>query len=319
MKTRSKCLALALVTLLWSSCGKMESTDLLWNRLSSGTNSQLNDIYFTDAQNGVALGGSTWFLGQQLQTRDGGQSWTVDSLWRAELQALSNGPDGRLYAVGIGGRVFQKSNNRDWQTAKLIPVAIHRDLCVGPSGRTLIVSGEAFQDGRLLVYSPQWDLLHQDSFEFELSAVCFSDDSTAHIGGYGALLRSTDAGLTWAFRDMDGDFFQSIHFPTADVGYAVGLLGTIAKTTDGGRTWFKQRDGRKLSQSDVPFRSVFFVNPQKGYIVGDDQTFWKTEDGGEVWKKIASPPPGDLKAIQVVDGKGFIVGSGGGIYTFTDE
>ncbi|MEM9918376.1 MAG: YCF48-related protein [Bacteroidota bacterium] len=309
---------LLLTACILTGCQKTETVALAWQQLPSGTDVKLNDVYFADSLNGQVVGGSTWFSGVQLQTNDGGQRWSLDSIAPAELNALDGSEPGFLLTTGIGGQLLAYQSRQGWGVAKLIPTAIHRDLAFNGPDRGVVVSGEAFQDGLILTYGRDFELLSQDTFDNELNAVCFSDDSTVHVVGYGLVLRSADGGLSWSARQIDGDFFQSVCFPSANVGYAVGLFGTIIKTVDAGQTWTKQRDGRKLGVSDVPFRSVFFVDEQKGYIVGDDQAFWRTENGGINWKAVKNPPPGDLQAVYVVDGKGFIVGSEGGIFTFND-
>ena len=42
---------------------------------------------------------------------------------------------------------------------------------------------------------------------------------------------------TWQNPKPQGNDLKSVKFATPDVGYTVGTVGTIMKTTDGGVTW----------------------------------------------------------------------------------
>jgi len=58
--------------------------------------------------------------------------------------------------------------------------------------------------------------------------------------------------------------------------YAVGLSGSILKTTDGGADWAVQASGMGNGLHSVDFPS----GPSSGYAVGDDGTVLVTTDGG---------------------------------------
>ena len=60
----------------------------------------------------------------------------------------------------------------------------------------------------------------------------------------GAILRTTDGGVTWT-RQASGttDFLNSVSFTDANTGTAVGRSGVILRTTDGGVTWTRQFSG----------------------------------------------------------------------------
>lgn len=70
------------------------------------------------------------------------------------------------------------------------------------------------------------------------------------------------------------------YFLNSNLGYAVGDLGTIIKTTNGGATWNTQNSNVILKLS-----SVFFTDSSNGYIVGDSALLLKTTNGGLNWVK----------------------------------
>ena len=53
--------------------------------------------------------------------------------------------------------------------------------------------------------------------------------------GTGLILHTTDGGDTWDAQESGtSDSLASIHFVDSNVGWAVGLYGTILHTTTGG-------------------------------------------------------------------------------------
>ncbi|HTW91106.1 MAG TPA: YCF48-related protein, partial [bacterium] len=76
----------------------------------------------------------------------------------------------------------------------------------------------------------------------------------------------------------------SVCFPAGtQVGYAVGVGGTVLKTTDGGTTWTAESSGA-IGQ----LNSVFFNDNNNGVAVGNRGTIIKTTDGGATWTKPTS-------------------------------
>jgi hypothetical protein len=58
---------------------------------------------------------------------------------------------------------------------------------------------------------------------------------------------------------------NSVHFPTANTGYAVGYGGTIVKTSDAGATWTVLPSG-----TGCFLWSVYFTDSITGFAVGYD-------------------------------------------------
>jgi Uncharacterized protein related to plant photosystem II stability/assembly factor len=300
------------------SCGQ-EKTELVWTEQVSGVDIPLHAIHFVNEQQGYAVGGDGFNKGVQLSTDNAGQTWQLDTLTGEQIHGLGFSLDGRGHNVGVKG-LFRSDDELDvwWFQGLEIerPIPTMNDIAFRSNDRGLIVGGAAFQDGYILRLGTDYALLSLDSFENEISAVTFSDDQTAHAVGYGIVLRTTDGGLSWERNSVNSDFYRAVHFPSANVGYAVGYIGTILKTTDAGKTWEKLRNGDKIFVGDKPFRSVFFVDEEKGFIVGDNGLFWLTSDGGEQWQEVRDFPDVDLHDIFAINGNGYIVGGEGRIFQF---
>lgn len=91
---------------------------------------------------------------------------------------------------------------------------------------------------------------------------------------------------TWQNPQPQGSNLNEVCFPNANIGYTVGLDGTILKTTDGGNSWTAQNTGTMNS-----FSSVYFTDADTGYAVGGSPTILKTTDGGLNWMALSIPMP----------------------------
>jgi photosystem II stability/assembly factor-like uncharacterized protein len=67
------------------------------------------------------------------------------------------------------------------------------------------------------------------------------------------------------------------------MGWAVGEMGTILHTSDGGDNWKMQQGGTTAS-----LFSVAFITPQHGFAVGGG-IILHTDNGGESWTRQISP------------------------------
>ncbi len=118
-------------------------------------------------------------------------------------------------------------------------------------------------------------------------------------------------GNTWQLlATLPGVIIHDIAFPTAEIGYAVGELGQVWKTTDGGNNWAQQVVSD--SESDY-FYGVDALTTKKVVISGfyDSSSaygvFRWTEDGGTTWSSDMSPGPEWLQQVRFVKGKNGII------------
>ena len=111
-----------------------------------------------------------------------------------------------------------------------------------------------------------------------------------------ALPAVAHAAGSWRAQDpgsATGTALISVSFPDSTHGWAVGDLGTIMHTTDGGTTWTAQHsgilDGTMLS-------SVDFIDVDHGWVVGGNGKILSTANGGATWTARTS---------GITDGSGF--------------
>ena len=132
-----------------------------------------------------------------------------------------------------------------------------------------------------------------------LFGVSFADDRTGWaVGSRGTLLKSSDGGATWSeqvarVKDEFGDevvwntglFGVSAVSPTE--AWAVGDLGVVLHTRDGGQRWEKVSiPAESLPDENLLeriFNAVDFTDASSGWIAGEFGTLLRTSDGGQTW------------------------------------
>lgn len=79
------------------------------------------------------------------------------------------------------------------------------------------------------------------------------------------------------------------------VCFAVGRVGLIIKTTDGGSSWEQQNSGTSKF-----LNSVSCSNSEECWVVGENGVMLKTTTGGARWEPVAGAPSGYLLSIVAV-------------------
>jgi photosystem II stability/assembly factor-like uncharacterized protein len=178
-------------------------TNWTFSVFSGSTASGLGSIFFTDANNGYAVGSiDQWpqYPGVIVKTIDGGTTWT-DYLPTSTQQLNSVCfPDANTgYAVSAVGEIIKTiDGGATWNASS--------------SGTTS-----------------------------SLQSVFFPNSDTGYSAGYnytdsvGTIIKTTDGGITWTTLPSEtGSKLTSVYFTNADTGYVVGEYGIILKTTNGG-------------------------------------------------------------------------------------
>ena len=97
-----------------------------------------------------------------------------------------------------------------------------------------------------------------------LRGVCFATDQRGlAVGLVGTILYTSDGGTTWESRPNAGYRWESVYMTGTGKAWAVGSSGNIAYSTDWGYTWTPQQSG-----VSVELWEVYFVNDNEGWIVG---------------------------------------------------
>src|SRR5712664_2183215 len=91
-------------------------------------------------------------------------------------------------------------------------------------------------------------------------------------------LALAQSGWFWQNPFPTGNWLHGVATPDPNTAIAIGGLGTIVHTTDGGATWTLQDAG-----GTARLWGVFFLDADTGWVVGESGTIFHTTDGGATW------------------------------------
>ncbi len=253
-----------------------------WTPVDGLTLPALTHTQFDDARRGWAVGEcSAMYPSGIFTTTDGGRSWSGtagvgNGVW---LSADRPGP-GVYIATGTHGirRVeAQPSVATNENPPRMQPLRAlrmfdqFRGLAVGAGG--LISQTE--DGGR------SWDPLEQPTTDNGLQdwyGLTVHQDHVWVVGAPGDMvLYSPDQGRTWTkLHTSQSTPLRSVCFTSATHGWAVGALGTILATRDGGRSWHVQRAGADRlallgvfnEAADIPLPLLSLLAGDDGYVCG---------------------------------------------------
>lgn len=301
------------------SCGREPLSLPVFRELPSPFAADLSAVWFTDSLNGVVTGGFPWSQGWIASTADGGRHWQTDTVLAKKTECVMFDATGQGYVCGLDGLALHRPpGSRHWYVFR-VDWCWHRS-CYFPNPQYgVIVSGEGYRSGQVRNLGPDlfWRLDTAQLFPNELDAVWFSDSLTVHAAGYGWMLRSADAGRHWERLDVPDDFYRSLHFPTAEVGYACGYGGVLLKTLDAGRHWDVMHGGGLSGKKNALYRALWFDDALNGWLVGENGLFRHTDDGGAHWKAVAgAPSDAHFTDVFTRNGRGWATAEGGRIFYF---
>jgi photosystem II stability/assembly factor-like uncharacterized protein len=116
------------------------------------------------------------------------------------------------------------------------------------------------------------------------------------VGEEGTILRTLDAGLTWAtVASGTTEDLNDIHFFEDNSGLIVGDRGTILRTVDAGLSWATVAQGitEKLSSVSFAYAST------SGIIAGDRQSILRSTDRGLSWIVVQTGLNGEFDATHM--------------------
>ena len=278
----------------------LKSTDagMTWNALTSGTTKALYDVYFFNDAEGVAVGDG----GLILRTTDGGANWvTVASGVRDGLRSVSfSGANG--ICGGLSQDILYSSDSgATWHVSQkgFFGGGFFGAQMLSPTLGVITGQNSIFQglQGTTVDGGVHWTFhaFYFNGNEGSADDIFFFDDMTGVSSGVlfdgtGAIARTSNGGTDWN-SSIFPQGMQGIDFPKPEVGFAVGFVGTILKSSDLGLTWSAQTSGTFFDLFDVHFASDGLT----GLAVGAAGTILRTTNGGQA---------GGLELVAAVSRKG---------------
>jgi photosystem II stability/assembly factor-like uncharacterized protein len=272
---------------------------------STGGSRTPTDIFFTGADTGVVTtrGGGD---GKVFRTTDGGNSWTEVASASAPTAPPHglNGLEfvgGTGYAVGDGKTLLQSTDSgATWAPKALTGAPGSPNLTsIGCADATTCLITEA-SGGQLVRTTDSGDNGTSVTPSTEqIFAVAFASATRAvAVGAGGATVTSDNTGSTWApvGARISGSGFSHLRATNSQIAQVGGSNGVLARTIDGGNSWFTVGVPTTGAVQDASFPTQ-----NDGFALDDLGGAFKTTNGGTTWSILdtgASKPPDAIVALD---------------------
>lgn len=204
-----------------------------------------------------------------------------------------------IFAVGPDLTFRSDDDGATWSELPKLPRAIR--AAFGKGGLILIpnVQGKV---NRSADGGATWTTVGTPARARLLSIALFDDD-VALAGGDSTLLSSSDRGSTWRSIPIPAITIYGIA-TRGRTAVAVGGVGYVTRTTDGGATWTPQwLPVQQLAMT------VAFADENTLVIVGSGGMIMRSTDGGEHWSRVPTPTKQNLRSVAFRDARhGMAVG-----------
>ena len=217
-----------------------------WRSLSDGPLPPIIHIKFFGTDEGVMAARATSHVPSGvMKTADGGKTWTpvdgvADGPWRTACfidpeMGFVAGSLGRLSLVG-GEQLFaSKLPAQGLRSIRAIKMGVNDSGWLAGDGGLLLRT----TNGGIVWDAPRTALPEELRTSMDFRAVEMRGESVWLAGAPGSVIwHSANAGQTWQrFLTGQSTPINSIRFMNDAAGIAVGELGVVLRTEDGGRSW----------------------------------------------------------------------------------
>ena len=245
-----------------------------WTFLTSGTGSTFNDIYFADANNGLAIGSN----GTIVKTTNGGAGWSITLSGSSTLNSIAIAAPTIGIVVGGNPSSFYKTSDlgNTWISGN--------PPSTNPLRSSQLLGGSygwVCGDAGIIMKTTDWGVSwipQNQSSSYNFQKIIFIGGTTGYIfGSGGVIMKTVDGGNNWTLQNSGVTAnLYSAFFTSLNNGWAVGASGKIIMTTDGGNNWYPQNS----PSTSATYYCIKMLNAQNGYIAGSGGILLKTTNGG---------------------------------------
>lgn len=252
-----------------------------WDQVTSGTARSLYTVEFINADTGWVAGDDDAVEPTVLRTVNGGESWEPQSL------------DG-TGALPIFDVDFIKSSSSESITGYI----------TGGVGLTWKTEN----------YGELWESIRNDWENTFWSSHFVSTDTGWFVGTPSVaepytIMHTYDGGESWHQQENPTERnLRGVSFVNNKKGVAVGLVGAMIYTSNGGIIWGASPDG-----GFTRWESVHMMESGKAWAVGEDGAIAHSTDFGHTWEAQESGLPAGIELWEVYfinDQEGWAVGGG---------
>jgi photosystem II stability/assembly factor-like uncharacterized protein len=279
---------------------------------------RFEDVHFVDRAYGWAVGRRTYrpaLWGQVIvHTRDGGATWETQ---------YEHAPPDTLFSVHRLAQVRFVDRQNGWAVGRSESYIDQEPRYQGAILHTTDGGLHWKEQGSELYEARRREFFALQAFDeqnaWALAEGHFPDQTIflAHTGDGGSEWRWVDTGITGTlgigFELVQGD----VAFADAEHGWAVGGLGQVVHTADGGDTWARQKLTCSWATCNRRLFALDLIDAREGWIAGEG--LYHTTDGGAHWNEREVDVSVDWHDLRFVDpSNGWIAGNHGAVMRTTD-
>lgn len=237
--------------------------------------------------------GATWTQRVAVPSVSG----TPGTIANVSSRALAIDPNNRdVWYLGTeqNGVMYTLDRGNTWGQAKdlaqgtVFSVAVDpKDTCTlyATSGRDVVRSTDCLRSfQKVYSESREGQLMLQIAVDPNNSNIIYAASSS------GDLVKSTDAGKTWAVSMRFQDEIRQIFvFPGNSQHIYVGLLqGGLRKSVDGGATWINVTPDSSKFSGATTFRALAWAKKSgnETFVLATRYGLFRTNNGGDVWEPL---------------------------------
>ena len=257
-----------------------------WKKTYTISNGTFNDIFFSDANNGILVGDLTSGIGY-LTTKDGGDTWhTAASGYKSIFHLSFANSDTGIALASNNKAYFTNNGGQSFYMAEWTPPfsdGVRAEDLHRFNANEMIVVGQQGAIARTVDAGNTWENYSGFTFANSLYDITSVDDSTCYACGQIAkIIKTTDRGVTWKEQHVQlNNYLKKIYFVTNKFGFAGGLNGALIRTTNGGDNWTIVNTGLRST-----IIQIHFVDDNTGYIFSISGEIAKTLNGGKSWTTV---------------------------------
>lgn len=195
-------------------------------------------VYFINSITGFISGGATSGSGKILKTTDAGTTWTSISLTGVSSSAVTSiafTSSTTGYATEYSGKILKTTDGGNTWSSLTSGTSTNLQEIEFTSANNGFVSGD---NGLIKTTSnagSTWSTVTSGTTTDYLTGIDFYDVSNGVIVGgnvaanTGVILTTTNGGASWSTYNPGSSRLYEVDFVNANLGYAVGLNGTILR------------------------------------------------------------------------------------------
>jgi len=229
--------------------------------------------------NSVSFSGQEgWIVGEPsllLHTTDEGQSWSrialSEKLPGNPIAITAIAPNTAEMATDVGAIYQTSDGGQNWKASLEAAVGVVRNLERSADGKYIAVSAKGSFYSTWNPGENAWEPHNRNSSR-RLENMGFTKDGQMWLLARGGQVQFSDpakpeAWLEAKYPELSTSWgLLDLAYRTPDEIWVSGGSGNLLRSTDGGKTWEKDRDVETVAAN---FYKIVFLNPEQGFIIGD--------------------------------------------------